>query len=211
MFEIVALLVLAPLLLWYEQSQRFQRLTPVEQNLQRASHGFALMVFVLFLAFGMYGVSGVVGFFSQFVANPGDHWIGALIFGGVFVYGLVRFLAGVHRSAGVRDWLLAFRALVKIAVGIVAFVFLWRGGLERLLGVDFWAAIVLFLLLGGAWWCILTGAVRFLLTLGIRRRQKAPPLHPSPRGAARDASPAEAKAAMQGSGGRKISLDKEMF
>ena len=42
--EFFGLLVLSPLLMWIERSQRFRMLPPLEQNLQRASHGAALVV-----------------------------------------------------------------------------------------------------------------------------------------------------------------------
>jgi hypothetical protein len=204
---LVALLIFSPFLMWAERSQRFRQLSPVEQNLQRASHGFTLAAFVLIAVFGMYGGSGV----SLLVTNPAQALPGAVIFGGLFVYGFARFLAGVRRSAGVRDGLLAFRALLKLAIGLAGCWFFWRLGNALGRSITLTGALVWFVMLVISLWCALTGAVRFVLTLGLRRRPKAPPLHPSPHGAARDASQAEAAAAMERSGARKISLDKKRF
>jgi hypothetical protein len=212
LFAFVILLVLSPFLMWYERSQKFHLLSPVEQNLRRASHGFTLATFVLVAVFGVYGWR-VLGFFPLLVTNPAAALLAVVVFGGLFAYGLARFLAGVRRSAGVRDGLLASRAFIKFFIGLAAAVFLYRsmnaGAWGN--GENMWAAMPPFLLMGVALWCILTGAVRFVLTIGIRGRPKAPPLHPSPRGAARDASQAEAAAAMQRSGARKIPLDDRRF
>ena len=206
---LVLLLAFSPFIIWAERAQRFRQLNPVEQNLQRASHGFTLAAFVLIAVFGMYGWSGV----SLLFTNPAQALPGAIVFGGLFVYGFARFLAGVRRSAGVRDGLLASRAVLKLVIGVVVFLFVYQSVNAGIFGrrVDFSYALLTLALLGAASWCALTGAVRFMLTIGIRRKAKAPPLHPSPRGAARDASQAEAAAAMKRSGARKISLDDRRF
>jgi len=207
---IAVLLAFALLILWAERAQKFRQLSPVEQNLQRASHGFALAAFVLFAVFNMYGWRGI----SLLVSNPAQALPGAIFFGGLFAYGLARFLAGVRRSAGVRDWLLASRAFIKMVIGVFFFLFIYSafnaGGFGG--GKDMWGALLALSLMGVGLWCVFTGAIRFVLTIGIRwRRPKAPPLHPSPRGAARDASQAEATAAMERSGARKIPLDDRRF
>jgi hypothetical protein len=208
---LAGLLVLAPFLMWAERAQKFRQLSPVEQNLQRASHGFALAVFVLLATFGMYGWRAVLGVFPRLAADPAGAWPAVLFFGGLFAYGFARFLAGVRRSAGTRDGLLAFRALLKLAIGLAGSWFFWRAATVPARSISANAALLGFVLLVISLWCALTGAVRFVLTLGLRRKPKAPTLHPSPRGAARDASQAEAAAAMQRSGARKISLDDRRF
>jgi hypothetical protein len=53
-----------------------------------------LRAFVLIAIFGMYGWRGL----SLLVTDPAEAWPGAVIFGGLFAYGLGRFLAGVRRS-----------------------------------------------------------------------------------------------------------------
>jgi hypothetical protein len=47
MLAFIGLLLLLPLMMWHERSQRFRMLSPIEQNLQRASHGAAPVVLVL--------------------------------------------------------------------------------------------------------------------------------------------------------------------
>jgi hypothetical protein len=203
MFAFVGLLLLTPLMMWHERSQRFRTLSPVEQNLQRASHGAALIVLVGLFVYFIIGLDAARAWFPQFVRYPNDSWPGLLLVLPV-VYGLARFLPGISRSWGQRDALLAMRALVKIAVGVVGGWFLVSEPVARELAQNLWTALLSLALVGVAIWCIITGAVRFvLLTMTGRRQPKMPPAFRDPHGAARDATGQEASAAMRGYGGQR--------
>jgi hypothetical protein len=210
---IFALLLFAPVMMWAERTQKFRLLPEVEQNLQRASHGFVLVTFLLVAIFWANGWRAVLGFFPQLVSDPHDSWPVAIVLGGLFGYGLVRFVVGARRSWGLRDGLLAFRALFKLAAGIAGSVFLYRAVNAGAFGSrpSLPAALLCCVLMGISVWCVAVGTVRVVLTVGFRRRPKAPTPHPAPRGAAGDASPDEAQTAMRGHGGEKINLDDRRF
>jgi hypothetical protein len=157
---IIVGLMLMPLLMWQERTQRFQRLSPVEQNLQRASHGFAVVAFVLLALFGMYGWRGVLNFFPWLYRDPADAWVG-LLFLVPLAYGSARCLYGVRRSVGMRDGLLAFRAFTKLAVGLAGSWFFWRVGNALGRSMSLPAALVWALLMGVSAWMFITGSVRF--------------------------------------------------
>lgn len=153
------------LLFWRSRSQRFQRLIPVEQNLQRASHGFALAAFTGAAVYWLYGWHGVRDFVPWLWRDPAHAWPGLLLLVPVG-YGLIRLFFGARGArANGRDGLLATRAFVKLAVGLAVTIWLgrsypWPGA------ADFWAAAALLAVLGLGAWCVVTGAVRFVLTVG---------------------------------------------
>jgi hypothetical protein len=187
---VIALLLLAPLLIVQERRRAWRLLSPVEQNLRRASHGFALVVSTVAAVLFVYGATGVRDFFPWAVAHPEQAWPGALFFGGLIAVGMARFLAGASRVAGVRDRLLQARAFVKLAVGLAVTVYLGR--LYPWPGVSDWAAILALLAaLGIGAWLVVIGGVRFLvLSLGggnaLRRikryiKRRNAPLRPARR------------------------------
>jgi len=208
---LVGLLLMLPFQLWRERSQKFQRLSPVEQNLQRASHGAALIVLVLLAVIFAFRVRDIPGFFIRAATDPADAWPGLLLLVPL-AYGLARFLAGVRRSWGVRDGLLATRSFVKLAIGGLGWWLLWTDAVLRVTAPNFWLALCSLLLTVLAIWWFVSGTVSFLLlTFGGRRQPKMPPAVSDPHGAARDATPAEARAAMRGHGGQRSALDDERF
>lgn len=211
MFAFVGLLLLSPLMMWHERSQRFRMLSPIEQNLQRASHGAALIVLVLLFVYFIVGLNEARAWFPSFMRNPSDAWPGLLLVLPV-AYGLPRFLTGAKRCWGQRDALLAMRALVKIGVGAAGVWFLTSNEVAREFSPNLWTALILLALVAVAIWCLITGVVRFvLLTMGGQRQPKMPRAFPNPHGAARDATPGEASTAMRGYGGQRSALDDERF
>ena len=157
---LLAAFLVVPFQMWAESQQKWRMLDPVEQNLRRASQGFALVVFVLLAVFYLYGVSGVAGFFVNLVTNPGQAWPAAVFFGGLIAYGLVRFLVGARRLAGVRDGLRTASALVKLALGLAVTLYLWRTYPWGQLVASAWGFYGLALVFAVALWNVLTGAVR---------------------------------------------------
>ncbi len=158
----------------------WRSLNPVEQNLQRASHGAALVGLVLLAAIDT--PDSVIAFVRSHM--PASMSPGLLLLPPL-AYGLVRFLVGVYRSWGMRDGMLTWRAVVKIAVGIVLLVYVpFDYGLilrfaasvrsyATLLELS-WQLALLVLVPLAAYWCLVTGVVRFVLAIsgGFRFRPK---------------------------------------
>jgi hypothetical protein len=168
MLTIMGLLVLLPFQMWAERSRSFQRLSPLEQNLQRASHGAAVIVLVLIAVFFTFGIAGVLLFVPHLVTNFADTWPGLLVLVPL-AYAIPRLVAGVRRCQGARDGLLATRAAVKFLLGLVALPVLWSNTVARVAAPDFWLACGWLLLNAVAVWLIVTGAVRFALLMWPRR------------------------------------------
>ena len=214
----VLFLVLVPIIfidLWWRHNRNWRFLNPVEQNLQRTSHSAAMIVFVILaLAVNVWldGWREFGALFPWMIAHPGDAWLPVALGCALVAVGVARFLAGAHRVAGVRDGLLQSRAFVKLALGggVTGYlVAMWPWGQLGASLPGFLAVAAVFLV---GVWLLATGAVRFLLlTFGGRRQPKMPPAVSDPHGAARDATPAEARAAMRGHGGQRSALDDERF
>lgn len=198
--------------------QNWRTLDPVEQNLQRASHGAALVGLVLLAAVDT--PDSAVSFIRSHA--PAGMWPGLLLLPPL-AYGLVRFLVGVYRSWGMRDGMLTWRAVVKIAVGIVLLFYVPfdKGLILRLASSvssyatlrESWELALLVLVPLAAYWCLVTGIVRFVLAIsgGLRfRRKKVPPPVTMPHGDSRVAGPGEGRRAMQGQG-RKSRMDGRKF
>jgi hypothetical protein len=64
---------------WRRRSQNFQRLNPVEQNLQRASHGFALMAITGAAIYWLYGWQALRDYFPWLLRDPAHAWPGAAL------------------------------------------------------------------------------------------------------------------------------------
>lgn len=164
---------------------KFRTLTPLEQNLIYAGHGFALVSVISALLWFLpwlqqvfqhagYGI-GLALFlagdahlqtdFSNLQPvfdSPGAHWP-IIVAAALFAYGLVRFVQGVRFCWGCGDGSQRVRALFKTAFGIGGGWFLWRHQDADTLSNE-WLAygwIVLFVVC--LWWT-LTGAMRFFLT-----------------------------------------------
>ena len=133
--------------------RQFAALNPIEQNLQRCSHGGAYIVLPL-VALYRFG-PGEVGRFASLGFAPGVRLLadrrGALW----FVFAVARFVAGWRRCAGVRDGLLAAGAFVKLAAGFGSVVLLGSN-----LANDRLLAGALFLV---PLWLAITGFVRFVV------------------------------------------------
>jgi hypothetical protein len=155
---IVGLCALLPANMLNERIQRWHQMSPVEQNLQRASHGFVMVFCVLAYGYlnGFNETAGTIRYITY--ANPSDALPGITFFG-FFAYGFIRFVFGVRRSVGVRDGILAARALVKLAIGCAL---LWFGQRASRAAEPPDAFLELSMTIAGAW-CVLTGIVRFLL------------------------------------------------
>lgn len=154
------LLALLPLSMWAERVERFRRLSPHEQNLQRASHGIALPVVIAAAAALFLGPSAPQDFVAALVRDPASMWPPAVLLGGLFAYCFVRARAGMQRVVGDPDGLLIPRARVKFIGGAAGLFWLWPAGTGLARGL---------LLL--SLWCAVTGAVRYLLL--IRRPSSA--------------------------------------
>jgi len=158
LFGIVLLAAALPFVALADWFRWIKQQPPHEQALARASHGAALIVFVLLATFGTGGVNGVVTFVGQAAADPADEWPG-LVLAIVFVWGVVWFVSGVSGARGLRNGLLAWRAFVKLALGLGAILYLERGHPSGALGSN--GARMSILLVG--LWCVVTGAVKFVL------------------------------------------------
>ncbi|MEO8630404.1 MAG: hypothetical protein ABI612_20245 [Betaproteobacteria bacterium] len=130
-------------------------LDPVTQNLRRAGNGFALMVMLLVAPFVLFGLRGVWEYVTEFFGDPGNNWFYAAVYGGLFAFGLIRFLIGANRAAGARDALHISRNIFFFAVFFGISLYLaarwpWTdittsgwgyGGLMLILGLVVWHAL----------------------------------------------------------------------
>jgi hypothetical protein len=153
-------------LIWLaDRIEAWARLSPVEQNLQRASHGLAYMLFALLAAY-LFGPRLILGTLPLVFGNhPVDAWPGAA-FVGVFVWALVRFIFGLRRARGFRDGILATRALVKLTAGVGIVWYVWRTFPFAITGMS-WRDLALQAVIVAGLWCVITGTVRFVLMVGI--------------------------------------------
>ena len=139
--------------------RQFGLLDPIEQNLQRASHGMAFMLLPVIAALYLFGPGEVGNDVAALGLDPRAHALASALLGlGVllFVYGFARFKAGWRRCAGVRDGLLAAGAFVRLAAGVgVCWVLLGSN-----LANDRLLAGALFLV---PLWLAITGFVRFVV------------------------------------------------
>jgi hypothetical protein len=164
MITVIVLLAFAPLMLLLERLETWRRLSPVEQNLQRASHGFAFVFFALLAAY-LFGLRLILGTLPLVFGNhPVDAWPGAA-FLGVFGYGLVRFVFGIRRVRGFRDGILAMRALVKLTAGGGIVWYVWRTFPFTITGASL-REVAFQAVVAGGFWMVITGTVRFVLMVG---------------------------------------------
>jgi hypothetical protein len=196
------------LLLWvFRRPQarlhKWRSLNPVEQNLQRASHGAALVGLVLLAVVAAPdSITAFVRSHAPAGMSPG------LLLLPPLAYGLVRFLAGVRRSWGISDGLLAVRAVVKIVAGTVLLFYIpyLRVIVRSAAAMNDFATLrelaLVVLVPLAAYWCIVTGVVRLVLAIsgGFRFRRNVPQPVPMPHGESRLAGPGEGRRAMQGQG-----------
>jgi hypothetical protein len=164
MFEVVGLFIAAPFAALADWLKFVRHLPPREQNLARASHGAALLIFAALAL----RVIGFVTFLHMLVAGPAEPmlWLPALLWCATVAWGAVWFTIGCRRSGGPRDGLLISRAAAKSVTGLTALFIAWAG----LVPGDWWGAgfIVIALYLAGIW-CVVTGLVKLvLLTRGSR-------------------------------------------
>jgi hypothetical protein len=102
--------------------QKFEYLSPLEQNLRRASQGFALMVLSAAAVLVMprtwlTGGHYVTALWPWVLDHPRDAWP-LFVCAGLFAIGTIRFLAGAKKAAGARDDIKKPKAAVKLAVGV---------------------------------------------------------------------------------------------
>lgn len=187
MFLFLGLLAAAPFMLLADWFKFIRHLPPREQNLARASHGAGMLVFA---AIALY-VAGFGTFFHALGAGPAEPvlWASALLLVATVVWGISWLIVGCRRARGARDALLALRAAGKIGAGIAACIVAQGGYVPRdWSAADFIAAA---LLLIGVW-CMVTGAVKFILVMigtgggaerAVRRNieEKSAPLLPARR------------------------------
>jgi hypothetical protein len=158
---LIFLLITAPISMWAERARNFERLAPIEQNLQRAADSIALPVITVLVSVLLFGASASKDFVSRLVTNPASVGWPAIVPVGLLVYCLVRGLIGIRRATGVRDGLLAARAFCKLVAGVVALFVLWPGHFD--LSAYYLSPSIALALLVPAAWCVITGSVRFLL------------------------------------------------
>jgi len=158
----LGLLVVADL--WWVQHRKWDRLNPIEQNLRRASQGFAVCGLTVAFLLGVYGWRAVVDFFPWLVSQPDKAWPGAVFFGALLVSNFFRFILGARRliGYGVRDGMLQGRAFWRCAAGVAVLVWLgrlypWPGITEPL------HAFILFGVLTLAAWFVAVSGVRFVI------------------------------------------------
>jgi hypothetical protein len=163
MLEVLGLLLIAPFLMWREASPGFRALGLLEQDLQRATRGAALLTLGLLVLFGLHGAHGFSGFLPALVADPGDTWVGAIVLAGVLIYGGHCCVAGVRSCWGRTDGWRATRAFSRFALGVGGLWLLWTGSMIQASASDPRFAFAWLLLNLVALCCTVTGAVRFLL------------------------------------------------
>jgi hypothetical protein len=88
-----------------EERQRFRMLDPISQNLERASHGFALAVLLVVAPLFLFGKDAVLGFAAAALRDPARHGVAIAAWGSAMGYALARGLAGASRIRGLRDGL----------------------------------------------------------------------------------------------------------
>lgn len=156
----------------------WKQLSPVEQNLQRAAHGCALAIFGLMDAY-MLGPRVVVSTLSSLASEyPLNAWPGAVVVG-LVVYGAARFVFGVRSCRGVHDGMMVLRGLAKITAGGGLIWYMAKTFPETISRADYTAQTFLHfgsitslsdmgcvLVVVAGLWCIITGAVRFVLVVG---------------------------------------------
>jgi hypothetical protein len=160
-FALLGLILFVPFEIWRERSQKWASLSPIEQNLQRASHGIALGVLVPFGTLAIFGKRSIADAAAAVPVDPVGHGLPAAGLAALLLYGVARFVVGWRRSAGVREGLLATRAFIKLAIGTTVTVWVLSN-----LQFDWHNAAgqqVAFAFLVVPLWLAITGAVRFLL------------------------------------------------
>jgi hypothetical protein len=101
------LLALVPIEIAVTRSQRFKMLSPLEQNLQRASHGAAIVVILCWIGcvYVMVNKQGPVELLvddaRMFIADPQHNWAFGVALA-MLIYGVVRFVIGAGRVWGAR-------------------------------------------------------------------------------------------------------------
>jgi hypothetical protein len=139
-----------------ERARQWRALDPVEQNLQRASHGAAYAVLPL-VAGWLVGSQAVVALFSGFAPAARVCMIGACAIW--FVAAIARCVGGWRNCAGVRDGFLAARAFTKLTSGATLLVLLHHPSV----GWNVRNGNVLLALFLVSSWLIVTGLVRFVI------------------------------------------------
>jgi hypothetical protein len=139
---------------------------PIEQGLEQASHGFALMVFALLLAVVPYvWLHGWPAFWALapwFIAHPEKAWPVAL-FGFAFIVGFVLFRAGARRTAGMRDDIRRPMGVLRVigggaVVGYLTWTYPWGT-----LAAQLPALLLILIAYAGGLWFLLVGLMRVLL------------------------------------------------
>jgi hypothetical protein len=142
----------------------FRLLSPLEQNLTRAGHGFALMVAMAAGFCCLPAARAQLGNLQSVIDNPRDHWpVIAAVF--LFGYGLFGFIVGARRCLGCPNGPLAGRAFVTMALGGGAAWFLWPHMNPSSLPDDMWVALGWLALFMVCCWSALTGFIRFVLLI----------------------------------------------
>jgi hypothetical protein len=118
---LLVMLLVAPFEMWQARAQKWRQLDQVEQNLRRASHGFLLILMIIVGPFVVFGARDVGKLLPSVITHPAA----ILVVGGLLAYGIVRFLVGVRRVAGLRDELRIGAAFARLAISgvIAAFLF----------------------------------------------------------------------------------------
>ena len=138
------------------RARQWHALNPVEQNLQRASHGAAYIVLPL-AALWLAGPDVIGAFFAR--CAPAVRFVAGVACAVWFAVAIARLCAGWRRSSTVRDGLLAGRAFCKLPVG--GGLLCWRLPHDLLAPWLYPVASGSLFFLG--LWLAVTGLVRFVL------------------------------------------------
>jgi hypothetical protein len=164
MITFVTALFLLPIMIVVERAQRFRSLDAIEKELQRASHGAALILLPPLIAVWLFGLGGTAELIASFVRDPRANALPAVLLAAITIYGMARFYAGVGNCAGAQDKVRKQRAFLKLAFGAGLLVWLFRSAPPESAATG---DIRIFALIVLALWCLVTGIVRFwLLTAG---------------------------------------------
>lgn len=155
------LILLVPFQMWRERLQKWATLSPIEQNLQRASQGIALAVLVPFGALAIFGKRGIGDAVAAVPVDPVGHGLPAAALAALLIYGIARFVVGWRRCAGVREGLLATRAFIKLAISSALTMWMFSNLQFDWNNTDGQEVAFAYLVL--PLWLAITGAVRFVL------------------------------------------------
>jgi hypothetical protein len=154
-------MVLADVLKLIERRQVKRRnLSPHELALRRASHPFGMAAVLAGAVMLWPEISALV---LPLLMHPADNPAPVVLLVAGMGLAVAMAAKGIGAAAGLRDWVLAVRALIKLGVGAFAVWKLWQFAPWAAYGRDWWLCDLLRMALLIGVFCAVTGLVRLLL------------------------------------------------